>query len=176
MSVRAWCLGVVLLAGCPKPPVIESADASVPEFDAGVDAGVETRPVVLGFAIVLETVDAGSMTGLDAGSTIEPLRAITLTFPSALDDARFRVMDWTDSVVPSDDESTVDGGLTYRIVFVQPLKTGRSYSLLIDAETKDTFADERGHPSDELRIPFRILGELQFEPGATAKKKKKRKK
>jgi hypothetical protein len=171
MSVRAWWLGVLVLTGCPKPPVIEPVDASLPEVDAGVDAG----PVPLGFSLELETVDAGTITGLDAGATIEPLRAITLMFPSALDDVRFRVMDWTDSVVPSDDESTIDGGLMYRIVFVQPLKTGRSYSLLVDAETKDTFADERGHQYDELRIPFRISGEVQSEPGAPAKKKKRKK-
>lgn len=164
-----------MLAGCPKPQVVEAVDASVPEVDAGVDAGMDSGSEALGFAIELETIDAGSIAGLDAGTTIEPVRAITLTFPSALDDVRFRVMDWNDAVVPSDDESTVDGGLTYRIVFVQPLKTGRSYSLLIDAETKDTFADERGHQYDELRIPFRISGDVQSEPGAPAKKKKRKK-
>lgn len=175
MSGRAWWLLALVLAGCPKPPVVEPIDASIAEPDAGVDAGVDAGTQPLGFTIELETTDAGVITGLDAGATIEPLRAITLTFPTALDDARFRVMDWTDSVVPSDDESAVDGGLTYRIVFVQPLKTGRGYSLLIDAETKDTFADERGHQYDELRIPFRVAGDVQPEPGAPAKKKKRKK-
>lgn len=173
--MRAWWLGALVIAGCPKPPVVEPIDASVVELDAGVDAGVDAGAVALGFSIELETIDAGFLAGLDAGATIDPLRAITLTFPSALDDVRFRVMDWTDSVVPSDDESTTDAGLTYRIVFVQPLKTGRSYSLLIDAETKDTFTDERGHQYDELRIPFRISGEVQSEPGAPVKKRKKKK-
>ena len=174
MNARAWWLTALVLAGCPKP-VIEPIDASVAEVDACVDAGVDAGAVALSFAIELETTDAGVITGLDAGAMIEPLRAVTLSFPSALDDVRFRVMDWNDLVVPSDDEATVDGGLTYRIVFVQPLKTGRGYSLLIDAETKDTFADERGHQYDELRIPFRVAGEVQPEPGAPAKKKKRKK-
>lgn len=174
MSGRAWWLIVLVLAACPKPPVVEPMDASVAEPGAGVDAGVDAGTEPLGFTIELETTDAGVITGLDAGATIEPLRAITLTFPTALDDVRFRVMDWTDSVVPSDDESTVDGGLTYRIVFVQPLKTGRGYSLLIDAETKETFSDVRGHQYDELRIPFRVAGDVQPEPGAPKKKKRKK--
>ncbi|MDP3234270.1 MAG: hypothetical protein Q8N26_15930 [Myxococcales bacterium] len=175
MSGRAWWLTALVLAGCPKAPVVDPIDASVAELDAGVDAGVDAGTEPLGFTIDLETTDAGVITGLDAGAMIEPIRAITLTFPTALDDVRFRVMDWTDSVVPSDDESTVDGGLTYRIVFVQPLKTGRGYSLLIDAETNDTFSDTRGHQYDELRIPFRVAGDVQPEPGAPVKKKKRKK-
>jgi hypothetical protein len=171
---RAWWLIALGLTSCPKPPVVEPIDASVAESDAGVDAGADAGTEPLEFSFELETTDAGVITGLDAGATIEPLRAITLTFPTALDDVRFRVMDWTDSVVPSDDEATVDGGLTYRIVFVQPLRTGRGYSLLIDAETKDTFSDARGHQYDELRIPFRVAGDVQPEPGAPKKKKRKK--
>lgn len=171
--VRAT-LVVVLLAGCPKPvePVI---DAGVPVLDAGVDAGVDAGPTQLSFTIELETVDAGTLTGLDAGMVVEPLKSIALSFPVPLDDVRFRVMDWNDAVVPSDDEAVTDGGLTYRIVFQQPLKTDRGYALLIDAETGDTFRDARGAQYDEVRVPFRIGGEVQPEPGAPLKKKKKKK-
>lgn len=171
--VRAT-LVVLLLAGCPKPvePVI---DAGEPALDAGVDAGVDAGPTPLGFTIELETVDAGTITGLDAGMIVEPLRSIALSFPVPLDDVRFRVMDWNDAVVASDDEAVTDGGLSYRIVFVQPLKTGRGYSLLIDAETGDTFRDARGAHYDEVRVPFRIGGEVQPEPGAPVKKKKRKK-
>ena len=171
--VRAT-LVVMLAAGCPKPvePVL---DAGAPELDAGVDAGVDAGPTPLSFTIDLETVDAGLISGLDAGMTVDSLKSIAISFPVPLDDVRFRVMDWNDAVVASDDELVTDGGLSYRIVFQQPLKTGRGYSLLIDAETGDTFRDSRGAQYDEVRVPFRIGGEVQSEPGAPVKKKKKKK-
>lgn len=171
--VRAT-LVVLLLAGCPKP-IEAPIDAGVPELDAGIDAGVDAGLPPLSFTFELETVDAGTISDLDAGMIVDPLKAIVVSFPVPLDDVRFRVMDWNDAVVASDDESTTDGGLTYRIVFLQPLKTGRGYSLLIDAETGDTFRDSRGAQYDEVRVPFRIGGEVQAEPGAPLKKKKKKK-
>jgi hypothetical protein len=174
LNARTWWLSVVLLSACPRQAHVELIDASVSEVDAGVDAGFDAGALPLEFSIELETVDGGSLAGLDAGVTVDPLRAITLTFPVALDDVRFRVMDWNDAVVPSDDESSADGGLTYRIVFVQPLKSGRTYSLLIDAETKDTFADDRGHEYTERRIPFRVSGHPQAEPGSPSKRRKKK--
>lgn len=171
--VRAT-LVVLLLAGCPKP-VEAPIDAGAPEVDAGIDAGVDAGLPPLSFTFELETVDAGTISGLDAGMIVDPLKAIVVSFPMPLDDVRLRVMDWNDAVVASDDESETDGGLTYRIVFVAPLKTGRGYSLLIDAETGDTFRDARGAQYDEVRVPFRIGGEVQAEPGAPLKKKKKKK-
>lgn len=171
--VRAT-LVVLLLVGCPKP-VEAPIDAGAPEVDAGFDAGVDAGLPPLSFTFELETVDAGTISGLDAGMIIDPLKAIVVSFPVPLDDVRLRVMDWNDAVVASDDESTTDGGLTYRIVFVAPLKTGRGYSLLIDAETGDTFRDARGAQYDEVRVPLRIGGEVQAEPGAPLKKKRKKK-
>lgn len=174
-------LAVIALAvvGCPKPPPPEVEDASVPaEVDAGVDAGaVDAGPEPLRFTLALDLVDAGTLVldGLDAGETFEPIAALTLSFPAPLEDVRVRVMDWTDAVVPSDDEQTVDGGFSYRITFTQPLKTGRGYSLLVDAETGDTFRDARGTEHAELRLPFRISGDVQPEPGKPAKKPKKKK-
>lgn len=174
--VRATLM-VLLLAGCPK--VEAPIDAGVPGVDAGIDAGVDAGVDAglppLSFTFEFETVDAGTISGLDAGMIIDPLKAIVVSFPVPLDDVRFRVMDWNDAVVASDDEAQTDGGLTYRIVFQAPLKTGRGYSLLIDAETGDTFRDARGAQYDEVRVPFRIGGEVQSEPGAPAKKKRKKK-
>ncbi|MBL8921823.1 MAG: hypothetical protein JNJ54_23395 [Myxococcaceae bacterium] len=181
--MKRLCLSLLLLAGCPKPPapVADAGPGSEPDaaIDAAIDAGApDAGPEPLRFSITLDTVDAGTFTldGLDAGAELPQVRAVTLHFAEPLDDLRVRVMDWTDAVVPSDDEASVDGGFVYRISFLTPLKTGRGYALLLDGETKDTFRDARGAEYTELRLPFRIGGEVQPEPGAPSKKSKKKKK
>jgi len=172
----AW-LAAGLVTACPPQPATEALDAAVLELDAGLDGGADAG-APLGapqLTIACEPADGGAFTGLDAGATVDPLRAMTFTFPAALDDVRFRVMDWNDAVVPSDDEAfTEDGGYTYRMVFVQPLKPGRRYALLVDSETKDTFSDALGRQYDELRVPFRVSGDVQPEPGAPKKKKRRK--
>lgn len=176
--MKRLCLSLVLFAGCPKAPA-PVVDAGLPvEPDAGVDAGApDAGPAPLRFSITFDTVDAGTITvdGIDAGTEVPQVRAVTLSFTEPLDDLRVRVMDWTDAVVASDDEASVDGGFVYRIAFLAPLKTGRAYSLLLDAETKDTFRDAQGTEYAELRLPFRISGDVQPEPGAPTKKSKKKK-
>lgn len=171
--------------GCPKP-VAEVPDASteVP-LDAGdatdagaepVDAGPETLRFTLSFALA----DGGTLEAdHDTAQPLQldPASTLTLTFPSPLEDARVRVMDWTDAIVASDDEATAepDAGFTYRITFSQPLKSGRSYSLLIDSEAHETFSDARGHVFDEVRLSLKVSGQVQPEPGAATKKKKRKK-
>lgn len=172
----------IAVLGCPKP------DPSVPdaalEVDAGLaDAGLEpvdAGPPELRYTLTFEAADGGETEfdqGTKAGIELEPVKALRFVFPAPLDDVRFRVMDWTDAVVPSDDEaaSPADAGYEYRIVLTQPLKTGRSYSILIDSESHDTFSDVHGNAYDELRLSLKIRGEIQPEPGASPKKKKRKK-
>jgi hypothetical protein len=177
--MKRLCLSLLLLAGCPKPPEPVPDAGLRREPDAGVDAGVaDAGREPLRFSITFDTVDAGSFTvdGLDAGAELPQVRALALSFPAPLDDLRVRVMDWTDAVVASDDEASADGGFVYRVVFLAPLKTGRGYALLLDAETGDTFRDAQGAEYAEVRLPFRIAGDVQPEPGQPAKKSKKKKK
>lgn len=177
--MKRLCLWLLLLSGCPKPPERVIDAGLPPEPDAGFDAGTpDAGPEPLRFSITFDTVDAGAITveGLDAGAELPQVRAVTLSFPAPLEDLRVRVMDWTDAVVASDDEASADGGFVYRITFLAPLKTGRGYALLLDAETGDTFRDARGTGYAEVRLPFRIAGEVQPEPGAPAKKRTKKKK
>lgn len=185
MNVR-WLICSLVALGCPKPQETPP-DAGSP-VDAGelVDAGLEpvdAGPPTLRFTMrftfvdggMLETDQDGAPTQSAPGVALDPAQSLTLTFPDPLDDVRVRVMDWTDAVVASDDEAVApDAGFTYRITFAQPLKSGRSYSLLIDSEAHDTFTDSKGHVFDEVRKSFKIAGEVQPEPGAPAKKKRKK--
>lgn len=175
---RFALLLLVLLAACPPAPAV--LDAGGP-LDAGGDAGVgpvDAGPEPLRFTLRADTTDAGTVAldAFDAGGPLEPVTALELAFSAPLDDVRIRVMDWTDAVVESDDVATeADGGFTYRITFAQPLKSGRAYALLIDAETKEALVDAHGALIDQLRVPLQISGAPTPEPGKPGKKPKRKK-
>jgi hypothetical protein len=151
--------------------------------DAGTDAGLAfdagpPEPAALAFRLAVVSLDGGLAVfddAFDGGVRVEPARALELSSPVGLSGVRVRLLDGDDAVVPSDDTlETSDAGFRYRIELAQPLKTGRSYSVLVDAETADVFTDTFGRSSAEWRLPLRVLGEVQPEPGATSKKAKKK--
>jgi hypothetical protein len=169
---------LALLAGCPQ--------AVAPEIAGRVDSGLEAALVVdagppplppLTFQLVATFVDGGlsRLDALDAGVTVEPTRALELTSPVGLAGVRVRLLDWADAVVPSDDQlETSDGGFRYRLELTQPLKSGRTYSLLVDGESADQFSDVFGRDHEPCRVPLRILGDLEPEAGQASKKTKKK--
>ncbi|MDX2014508.1 MAG: hypothetical protein SFW67_30200 [Myxococcaceae bacterium] len=169
-------LTAALLVGCPKPaagPAPESMDAAV---DAGpIDAGV-VAAAPLTFRLTATLVDGGLQTfdDLDAGLVLDPSRALELSASVGLVGARVRLLDWTDAVVASDDSlETSDAGFSYRIDLLQPLKSGRSYSVLVDAESAERVSDGLGREFDEWRLGVRVTGEVQPEPGQGSEKPKK---
>jgi hypothetical protein len=169
---------VVFLSACPSNQVPEVPSV----LDAGADAGgapVDAGPPALTFRLAVSFVDGGHL-DVDLGDAgvlaLESANSLELTSPIPLLGARVRLLDWTDAVVAGDDELEVsDAGFRYRIQPLQPLKSGRGYSVLVDAESTDQFTDAYGRSHDELRVPLRIAGEVQPEPGQTTSKKKRKK-
>lgn len=168
---------LVVLAGCPAERSLEAPDAAPPPVsDAGalevVDAG-PPAPLRLEFAVTART-DGGEelLTFSEDATEIDPATGFTLTTPVRLKDYRVRLFDWNDRVVPSDDTAELaDGGLTYRIELPEPLKTGRRYSLLVDAELAPQIDDEAGRHYDDVRLELKVRGDVV--PDKPAKKSKK---
>lgn len=170
---------LVLGSACPasQPPVPPNVLVADSGTDAGepVDAGLPS----LTFRLAISFIDGGQL-DVDLGDagvvSLEPATSLTLTSPIPLLGTRVRLLDWTDAVVAGDDELDVsDAGFRYRIRTLQPLKSGRGYSLLIDAESVEQFTDGFGRTHDELRVPLRVAGEVQPEPGQSTSKKKRKK-
>lgn len=164
------------LCGCPESPRLAPTDAGP---SAAVDAGplvVDAGPPPLTLLVRFEAADGGPDVVVDTGSDaglvfIEPARAIELSASLGLDDVRVRLFDWSDAIVQSDDRlERTDAGFHYRIELAAPLKTGRSYSLLLDGETQDAFRDQAGREHLELRVNVRVTADVQPEPGARPKK------
>ncbi len=174
---------------CPSPrTAIEidagSADAAV---DAGPDSGlpIDAGPVDAGpvdasvaFEVRVRTEsDAGVATELEfvaSAATVDPVQVLEVATSVELRDYRIRLYDWADQIVPSDDVATIDGGITYRIGLLAPLHTGRTYSLVLDADLGTTMLDPAGRPLDDVRLTLNVRGEIQAEPGARPVKKKKK--
>ncbi len=170
--MRRWILGLGLLivaSACP------AGDESVPVsvVDAGtadVDAGQEDAgPAILATVVTAQYADGG-VASVEASVTIDPPASLTVRLPRRLKDFRVRLMDHQDKLVVSDDALSADG-LEYLVTPAEPLKTGRSYTVQLDAELGTVIVDELGGTFDDWALPFTIAGEVQPEP-APAKSSK----
>lgn len=180
--MRSSWLGLVLvLMACPaevvKPVIV---DAGAVEVDAGpaavVDAG-PPPPSSLEPTVVASFADGGTASVM-AKSEIDAAKSLTISLPIKLKDFRIRLLDFREQIVVSDDELMADGR-TYVITLPEPLKTGRGYNLVLDAELGPVVSDDSGGTWNDWELPFRIAGDVQPEPVAGKKKpqpKKKKKK
>ncbi|MDP1824933.1 MAG: hypothetical protein Q8L48_16875 [Archangium sp.] len=175
--MRSSWLGLLLvLMACPaevaKPVIV---DAGVVELDAGspVDAG-PPPPSSLEPTVVASFADGGT-TALTAESQIDAAKALTISLPIKLKDFRIRLLDYREQIVVSDDELMADGR-TYVITLPEPLKTGRGYNLVLDAELGPIVTDDSGGTWNDWELPFRIAGDAQPEPVAGKKKPQPKKK
>jgi hypothetical protein len=171
-----WLSLLVMLLGCPekpKPPEIVVIDAGPIEVDAGapVDAG-PPLPSSLEPTVIAAFRDGGT-TPVTAKSEIDPATSLSVSLPIKLKDFRIRLLDFRDQVVVSDDELSADGR-TYVITLPEPLKTGRGYTLVLDAELGPVVTDDLGGTWNDWELDFRIAGEVQPEPGAAKKPKNKK--
>lgn len=172
-------LGATLvLTACPEKRVDSIADSG-PEtnaLDAGLDAGsIDAGPPMpssLEISVAATLVDGG-VTELKANAEVEPIKTLLVTLPIKLKDFRIRLLDWRDQLVVSDDELD-PAGRALTITLPEPLKTGRSYSLVLDAELGPIVTDEAGGTFNDWDLPFRISGEVVPETPVKAPKKKKK--
>src|SRR5690606_8975499 len=137
LSRAAALLGLCLLGlpGCPDktppPPPEPVVEAPPPEPDP------------LAFLVVAELTDGTTQpvpTDVPDAPELPSMAGLSLSTNHGLSNHRIRVFDATDRVVPSDDETEAPppgGGIVYRVRFVEPLKAGERYTLVIDAETGD---------------------------------------
>jgi hypothetical protein len=175
---------LVVLSACPSPKTTIELDAGLADaaIDAGLDSGtaIDAGPVdaSVAFAVTLRAEsDAGVVTELEfvAGATsIDAVQNLEVLTSVELRDYRIRLYDWADQIVASDDLVTVDGGISYRIGLLAPLRPGRTYSLVIDADLGTTMLDPVGRPLDDVRLTLNVRGDVQPEPGARPPKKKKK--
>ena len=165
-----------VLAGCPErtgAPI--DADSGFPDAAIElIDAGPPLPPVPRELAI--EMFADGGVETIDGVTAIDPVTELAVRINVPLTDYRLRIFDESDKQLPSDDQaSSADGGIEYRIVFPEPLRTGRKYTLLINAQTGTVLDDSAGRPYRDLEMKLLVRGEKQPEPkSAGAKKSKKR--
>lgn len=147
--------------GCrdEQPPVVEPpVEAPPPEPDP------------LQFMVTAEVADGSTQpipTDVPEAPVIESMIGLSLSSNFGLSNHRIRVFDAADRVVPSDDETEAPppgGGILYRVRFVEPLKAGSRYTLVIDAETGDVMSDSLGREQSEFRYEFEIA-EPQTDAG-----------
>lgn len=175
--MRSTWLGLLLvLMACPadvgKPVIV--VDAGV-EVDAGapVDAG-PPPPSSLEPTVVASYADGGTAP-VTARSEVDAATALTISLPIKLKDFRIRLLDYREQIVVSDDELMADGR-TYVITLPAPLKAGRSYNLVLDAELGPIVTDDSGGTWNDWELAFRIAGDVQPEPVAGKKKPQPKKK
>lgn len=161
-----------MLMACPsKPGAVDAGPPdSGPEAEL-VDAG-PPAPVVLAPTITAMLIDGGTAQ-IEADAEIDAVKSLTIALPAGLNDFRLRVLDWRDQVVASDDELLSDG-TTYLVTFAEPLKTGRSYQLMIDAELGPVVTTETGATVDDFELRFRVSGEVVPEKAPSSAKRRKR--
>lgn len=166
-------IAVFVFSACPERSTPDAAiENDTGALDAGpTDAG-PPMPLILEPTVTATARDAGIIE-LKSGGETDDVTSLTVSIPVKLKDFRIRLMDWRDQIVPSDDELMPDGK-TYVITLSEPLKSGRGYSLKLDAELGPVVTDDSGGIWDDWELAFRISGDVQPEPGARSKKSKKR--
>ncbi|RKG95007.1 hypothetical protein [Corallococcus carmarthensis] len=161
-GLAALCgLTAALLTGCPDKTSQAPVDGGTPGATAIPDAG----PEAVVFTLQYLSPDGGSALiplALEEKPLVEPTADLELRSTLGLKNYRVRLMDEADRAMVSDDSvSEADDGLVYRIHLPQPLKTGYSYTLVVDSQTGSSFQDSRGRDVDDLRASFQIIGDKE---------------
>jgi hypothetical protein len=181
-------VGISVFVACPKPSEPVDAGAPVVVADASVDAGQidgstaadagDAGPPRFSFALSARS-DAGveTITVVNEAAELDSASSLKLEIPVKLKDFRVRLFDDHEQVVPSDDVADVDdAGVRYQADLLQPLRSGRAYTLMIDAEVGPELRDDLGRAWDDVRLSLKVRGEIQPEPGAAKKPGKPSKK
>ncbi|CAM4437932.1 hypothetical protein [Corallococcus exiguus] len=178
-GLAALCgLTAALLTGCPDKTAQAPVDGGVTSATAAPDSG----PEAVVFTLQYLSPDGGTALiplALEEKPLVEPTSDLELRSTLGLKNYRVRLMDEADRAMVSDDSvSEADDGLVYRIHLPQPLKTGYSYTLVVDSQTGTSFQDSIGRDVEDLRASFQIIGDKEKPkpppPPAKGGKKKSR--
>ncbi|MCY1041714.1 hypothetical protein OV208_10350 [Corallococcus sp. bb12-1] len=168
-------LTAALLTGCPDKTPQAPLDGGV----TGTSATPDAAPAAVSFTLQYQAPDAGLALiplAMEEKPLVEQTSDLELRSTLPLKNYRVRLMDEADRAMISDDSVTeADTGLIYRIHLPQPLKTGYSYTLVVDAQTGTAFQDSLGRDVEDLRAAFQIAGDKEKPrpPPPPAKKKRK---
>ena len=180
VGIRAFrsAFGVAVLLVISACPKTETADAgreewadAASEFTGDSGAAVDAGATPLKFSFQFRQADGGVTVVSEPfrPQDFDSLVGFEVSADGPAADIRIRVIDWADRVVASDDSQSLDGGLfNYSATFVEPLRTGRRYQLLIDSQS-GTDAE-----FEDLELPIQIRGEIAPEPGSRSKPKPKK--
>ncbi|HLL53581.1 MAG TPA: hypothetical protein VK447_08555 [Myxococcaceae bacterium] len=167
---------LVVMTGCPDRAQPPAADAGVP--DAGL---AQVEPPKLELVVRYQSTDGGMVPipFEPAGRPfIEPTQQLQVGANLGLRNYRIRLFDEADRAVISDDDvQDTPNLLDYRLQLPNPLRTGHRYTLVVDAETGESFTDSAGRPQPDQRLEFQIAGEKEKSkpaPPAKGGKSKKR--
>jgi hypothetical protein len=171
LIIGPFCLG------CPSGQAVVDAgvavDSGVPVVDAGAPVPpAELPPAELGVDLEVWFPDGGIATFKPgAQQTIEQAQKLSLLLPW-LTDYRVRAFDGADKVLPSDDEANAtDAGIAYVIKLAEPLKRGREYRVVVDAQTGPGVVDDTGRRYLDSEWSFKIEGPAEPEPAQKPGKK-----
>lgn len=104
-----------------------------------------------------------------------PGARLSLSLPPLVD-YRVRVFDGADRVVASDDTAQAsDAGIEYAIALVEPLKRGRDYRVLVDAETGAGLAAPTGRRYLDAEWNLSVEGPAEPDPPPQKSSRAKRK-
>jgi hypothetical protein len=169
------------LGGCKLDRKVQTS------FDAGVaDAGPPPK-VELALRVTGALPDGGTVEAdFEAGggtAEVEAVGGLRVLANLPLSNYRIRLLDEADKVVASDDRAeTVDEGLDYRIGLLAPLRPGRRYALVVDAQSGPMIMDTTGREHGELRLELLVSGErepdrpvrLKAAPGGKSQRRRSR--
>jgi len=165
-AASRWTLAAAALAlGSACRPVLPSPPDAGPTLDAGpVDAGPPPPPA-LALIVRAMTGDGGTLElPLDAAapSVLDPTSDFEVWANAPLKNYRVRVFDDAERVLPSDDTANdADGQTLYRLHLSQPLRPGRRYALLLDAQSGPLLLDGFGRSHGDVRVEFKTSGERE---------------
>ena len=153
-----------------------AADAGMIGTDAGVAASADAGAAQTGAAdggVAMQTIE------LRPGErpAIAPVQNLTILVNRGLKNARLRILDEVDRVVPSDENLHVRATeIRDQVHFQEPLIAGHKYVLVLDAENGPDILDERGQPILGQRLEFATSGQRPppVKKAPPAKKRRRR--
>ena len=157
--IRRLFGALLISVACSRQRASTTPDAGGPPADAS------TGPISPAFHLSLRTLDddGGFSPELafepDIRPLVDPVSQLELSTNAPMHDYRIRLFDEAERVVESNDQLTeLETGVSYRLSVLEPLKAGRNYALVIDAERGDSIKWADGGNAPDQRLEFQVSG------------------